>query len=331
MDYAWFIYTIAIMAIAIMAFSTSVTVWVLTNRKDCLVAATGFLVYTFDVGSILFDEYIRAKPELEEYFVNGLTHPVVNIVLRVALVSCVWLWIAMRVHAKIERKHIIAFVAVYTVASVLLAPIGSFTGTARTMAFWGLSDVAVISSLVFAWWWRNNKASETERLSIDRSKTTFKVSLVLAVLMLFEDVFNILFLKSINFSDTMLEFYWHLTERNLSENLLMVFLAVCMMLYNRDVMRIFSQHPMESVNAQGESPASQHRDYEMRLLRFADDHGLSKREREVLGLAIEGKDTQGIASELYISTGTVKAHMHRIYTKAGVEHRQDLINAFWKY
>ena len=58
---------------------------------------------------------------------------------------------------------------------------------------------------------------------------------------------------------------------------------------------------------------------------------LTDREREVLRLAIDGKDTQGIATELFISTGTVKAHMHRIYSKAGVEHRQDLINAFWKY
>ena len=125
------------------------------------------------------------------------------------------------------------------------------------------------------------------------------------------------------------DFFWHLTERNMSENILMVICAVRMMLYNRDVMQIFSKHPMEE-GSKAEK-VSQHRDFESRLLRFADDHGMSKREREVLGLAIEGKDTQGIATQLYISTGTVKAHMHRIYTKAGVEHRQDLINAFWKY
>ena len=41
MDYAWFIYTVALMAVALAASSTSVTVWVLTNRKDCLAAAAG--------------------------------------------------------------------------------------------------------------------------------------------------------------------------------------------------------------------------------------------------------------------------------------------------
>lgn len=329
LDYAWFIYTVAIMATAIMACSTSVTVWVLTNRKDCLVAATGFLAYTFDVGTILFDEYIREKPVMGEYFDTGLTHPVANIILRVLFVTCIWVWIAFRVHAKVERKHVVIFALVYGALSVLVAPIRPFTGTFRTMAFWGLSDVSIIAAMLFAWWWRNNKAGETDRLSIDRSKTIFRIALALALFMLCEDILNILVIDAENTEGLLREFFWHLTERNICENILMVFCAVQMMRYNRDVMQIFSKHPME--DAAKTEGASSHRDFDSRLLRFADDHGMSKREREVLGLAIEGKDTQGIASQLYISTGTVKAHMHRIYSKAGVEHRQDLINAFWKY
>ena len=329
MEYAWFIYTIAIMAIAVMACSSSVTVWVLTNRKDCLVAAAGFLAYMFDVGTILFDEYIREKPVMLEYFDAGLTHPIANIVLRVAIITFLWLWIALRVHAKVERRHVVVFAIACTVLLALVAPIGPFAGTLRSMAFWGLSDVLVIGALIFAWWWRNNKAGETDRLSIDRSKVTFLVALGMAVLVLCEDLVNILVIDASATEGLVREFYWHLTERNLMENLLMVFCAVQMMRYNRDVMQVFSRHPMES--AEKVEQATQHRDFESRLLRFADDHGMSKREREVLGLAIEGKDTQGIATELFISTGTVKAHMHRIYTKAGVENRQDLIAAFWKY
>ena len=197
------------------------------------------------------------------------------------------------------------------------------------MVFWGISDILILGSLVFAWWWRNNRASETDRISIDRSATLWRIALVLVVLILAEDIFFILILRLDAMDGWVRDFFWHLTERNMSENILMVICAVRMMLYNRDVMQIFSKHPMEE-GSKAEK-VSQHRDFESRLLRFADDHGMSKREREVLGLAIEGKDTQGIATQLYISTGTVKAHMHRIYTKAGVEHRQDLINAFWKY
>ena len=212
---------------------------------------------------------------------------------------------------------------------MLTAPIGAHSDALHTMVFWGISDILILGSLVFAWWWRNNRASETDRISIDRSATLWRIALVLVVLILAEDIFFILILRLDAMDGWVRDFFWHLTERNMSENILMVICAVRMMLYNRDVMQIFSKHPMEE-GSKAEK-VSQHRDFESRLLRFADDHGMSKREREVLGLAIEGKDTQGIATQLYISTGTVKAHMHRIYTKAGVEHRQDLINAFWKY
>ena len=177
--------------------------------------------------------------------------------------------------------------------------------------------------------WRNDRASETDRISIDRSVGLWRVALVLAVLILAEDVFFIMILHLDSLDGWVRDFFWHFTERNMSENILVVVLAVRMILYNREVMQIFSKHPME--DASKVEMASQHRDFDSRLLRFADDHGMSKREREVLGLAIEGKDTQGIASELVISTGTVKAHMHRIYSKAGVESRQDLVTAFWKY
>ena len=329
MDYAWFIYTVALMAVALAASSTSVTVWVLTNRKDCLVAAAGFLAYTLDVATILFDEYQGTKPLMDEYFVTGLTHPVANILLRVSIVTCVWVWIAMRVHAPVSKRGIAIFAASYAFVTVLIAPIASRSDPMYTMAYWGLSDVLIICALLFAWWWRNARAGETDRLSIDRAKGFWRVALIIAVVMFCEDIFFILFYRPDTTVGLVHDFFWHLTERNMSENILMVVCAVRMMMYNRDVMQIFSKHPNEDA-AKKESSGG-HRDFETRLLRFADDHGMSKREREVLRLAIDGKDTQGIATELFISTGTVKAHMHRIYSKAGVEHRQDLINAFWKY
>ena len=329
LDYAWFIYTVALIAIALAACFTSVTVWVLTNRKDCLVAAAGFLAYAFDVATILFDEYMREKPLMDEYFSTGLTHPVANIALRVAIITCIWLWVALRIHAPVSRVHVVSFAALAAAVFTTLAPIGRFAGSVRTMAFWGFSDLLIIGALIFAWWWRNNKAGETGRLSIDRIKRFWVVVLAISIAMLIEDVLNILVIDPDVTTGWARDFFWHLTERNLSENILMVACAARMVVYNRDVMQIFSKHPMEDT-AKTEGTGA-HRDFESRLLRFADDNGMSKREREVLGLAIEGKDTQGIANELFISTGTVKAHMHRIYSKAGVEHRQDLINAFWKY
>lgn len=330
MDFAWFLYTILIMMVAMAAGVSSLTVWVLTNRRDCLVAAFGFAVYTLETAGVLFDEYMRNKPLMEELFATGLTHPLINIVLNVALVTSVWVWVAMRVYARPQPRHVAIFACLYLVVSIVLAPVGDRASVVRTMAFWASRDLLIIGALVFAWWWRSHKASESDRVGIDRAKGFWIIALALACLVLVEDATIVLLVRPTMQEGWVHDFFWHLTERNLTDNVLMIVCAVRMIAYNREVMGVFAQHPMESVGT-GERAVGGHRDFESRLLRFADDHGMSKREREVLGLAIEGKDTQGIANELYISVGTVKAHIHRIYTKAGVESRQDLVNAFWKY
>ena len=51
--------------------------------------------------------------------------------------------------------------------------------------------------------------------------------------------------------------------------------------------------------------------------------GLTRREREVLGLLSEQRSNQEIAEELGIALATVKIHLHRIFRKLGVHNRQE--------
>jgi NarL family two-component system response regulator LiaR len=48
---------------------------------------------------------------------------------------------------------------------------------------------------------------------------------------------------------------------------------------------------------------------------------LTEREREVLGLMVEGLSNQEIAERLFLSVGTVKFHIGNIYSKLGVDNR----------
>jgi DNA-binding CsgD family transcriptional regulator len=48
---------------------------------------------------------------------------------------------------------------------------------------------------------------------------------------------------------------------------------------------------------------------------------LSVREREVLGLVASGKTNDEVATALFISPVTVKAHLRHIYEKLGVRNR----------
>jgi two-component system nitrate/nitrite response regulator NarP len=51
---------------------------------------------------------------------------------------------------------------------------------------------------------------------------------------------------------------------------------------------------------------------------------LSKRERAVVGLVLQGLRNKEIASDLGIGEGTVKVHLHNIFEKLGVSNRMEL-------
>lgn len=53
---------------------------------------------------------------------------------------------------------------------------------------------------------------------------------------------------------------------------------------------------------------------------------LSKRESEILPLALRGRTGERMASELFIAKSTVDTHLRRIYAKCGVHSRQELID-----
>jgi two-component system response regulator DesR len=55
---------------------------------------------------------------------------------------------------------------------------------------------------------------------------------------------------------------------------------------------------------------------------------LTEREKEVLGLVADGKNTKEIASELFITTGTVRNYISVILDKLGVSNRIEAITRF---
>lgn len=59
---------------------------------------------------------------------------------------------------------------------------------------------------------------------------------------------------------------------------------------------------------------------------IVEQAGLSKREAEVLALALRGRTNERIAQELVVAKSTVDTHLRRIYSKAGVHSRQELID-----
>ncbi len=67
-------------------------------------------------------------------------------------------------------------------------------------------------------------------------------------------------------------------------------------------------------------------DFESRLIAFAAQHEISKRECDVVRLICRGLSNQEISDTLFISLQTVKDHTHRIFVKTGVRNRVQLSN-----
>lgn len=57
--------------------------------------------------------------------------------------------------------------------------------------------------------------------------------------------------------------------------------------------------------------------------------GLSSREQEVLVLLAQGLLYKEIADEMSISVGTIKQHIHRIYSKLHVQNRTEAVNRYF--
>ena len=61
MSFAFYIYTTIIMGVALVTSAVALVVWLMTHRRDSLVAAAGFLLYMLDMSVIFFDEYTRSN------------------------------------------------------------------------------------------------------------------------------------------------------------------------------------------------------------------------------------------------------------------------------
>ncbi len=67
---------------------------------------------------------------------------------------------------------------------------------------------------------------------------------------------------------------------------------------------------------------------EAAMEQFLDKYDVSTREKEIIHLLLQGKSNKEIEDTLFISMGTVKNHVYRIYQKIGIKNRAQLITLF---
>lgn len=330
MSFAFYLYTIIVMGVALVTASVALMVWLMTRRRDALFAVAGFCLYVLDMAVIFFDEYNRAKYSIYVTFSEPLQHPTVRCALGIAILCCLWCWTLMRLRVPLTRKHIGAYIVPLALLQIALVPRSGAAGQIQQYLFWVTRDLGIVACLAFAAWYYRFKSSDVERMDLDRSKTFFMVAVVLSLCVIAEDTYMILIADFKSLDGSLDLFFWYLSERNISENVLLVVSAVQLCRRFSHILRAYARHPRADEELLEDRRPGAEDDVASRLVVFADARGLSKREQEVLACALRGLDVRNIASELVISPGTVKAHLHRIYVKCGVNSRADLIEVFWR-
>lgn len=154
-------------------------------------------------------------------------------------------------------------------------------------------------------------------------RSLFVVVVVLSASIILEDAL-------VTWNPPLREKVGQITSRNFSENALQIIEAIYAIYFLgqklvADIIHVRRFGSEENL-MQG-SPYS----FDKAILLYAKSIGLSDREQKVAELLICGKKNSEICDELFISTGTVKAHCHNIYQKSGVKNRDELLEAFFSF
>lgn len=81
------------------------------------------------------------------------------------------------------------------------------------------------------------------------------------------------------------------------------------------------EEPVEAEEEEEKQPGQLDKELEA----IADEHGLSKRERQVFAFLAQGMGANDIQQELWISIHTVKTHMSSVYHKLNVHSARELV------
>ena len=89
------------------------------------------------------------------------------------------------------------------------------------------------------------------------------------------------------------------------------------------------QKGIAAVSSEGVVTSSS--DIQSMLLQLSTERGLSPRETDVFLLLVKGASAAEIAQELYISSNTVKVHVHNIYQKLNISSRRQINQLLMDY
>lgn len=314
-------YTLSVMLVAVMCASLSLGAYFASHHKTHLYVMAAALFYFAELSLIFLDDYVDLQNGFDPALFYSIPHPIVRTLLSAGVLVCAWLLICEYMDVKSLPLRFIPGV-LYVVAALMVAFMLP-TSPESQMAYYTLRQVFLVFIAAFAAWRYSTMESASRKKRIRKAGALLAFTMVMIVLIVAEDAHNIL-IADMPSNASYEDLLPYISERSISENLLALFFGIFSIRKAGESLSLrYSITPETEFN---QVAAMQ---LDNSLPRFAEHHGLTKRESEVLRLLLEGKDNQNIASTMGVSLGTVKAHLNHIYGKVGVKTRQELKERFW--
>ena len=320
MNVFMFVYSVCIMLAFFAAAIFSLAAYLVSERKSFIPQVTLFVFYIIELAGILGNEWLMQNLAFSPANYYEIPNPVLRVITGTGIIASLWIMVLrlLDIHDVKTGAILPALFAAASVAVLVALP----TGQLRQFLFYTMRQIFGAFILVFAFvkWSISKDSAYRARLS---KYLTSYVVLCLLVLAIFAEDLWVIMLAPIPQADSG-SLILYLSERNFSENILMLFIAyLCI----KRSLKLIKLRFMQPQAASGEGDLAQH--IAETLPAYAKAHNLSPRETEVLALVLEGKDNRTIASELFLSEGTIKSHVHNIMKKTGTGSRDELKKSFW--
>ena len=318
MEIAFYFYTILVMLVCIAAGTISLSAYFVSRKRSHLYMVAFFLFYFLDLALIFQNEYLGQNTEfpLEVFYI--IDQPALRIFFALGIIQSLWL-VALDFPGdkRLSMRIVPAVGFVVLSATVIIAvPEGQY----KQWLFYSMRQIFLLWCLAYALLRYRTTKSEIEKARMRRQEPLFLITLVLTMCIILEDTFMMLVWDPTTVA--MLPLY--ISERNFSENFLMLAFAFFSLREAAATLRLRFKEPPVS-----ENPVVRQQIDDL-LPAYSERHGMTAREREILALVLQGKDNQNIASEMHLALSTVKVHVHNILQKSGQANRQELIRDFWR-
>ncbi|MEG0095966.1 MAG: LuxR C-terminal-related transcriptional regulator [Raoultibacter sp.] len=319
LEIAFYFYTILLLLVCIAAGVTALSAYFVSRKKMFLLAMLFFLFYFFDLAIIFQSEYLAQNLSFSPDSFYLIEHPYLKTIFTLGTLEAVWLIVCDALDVK-NRRLAITPAVVFFVASLSVLWFYPESQEQQWL-YYSLRQVFLLWCLGYAFFCYTSATDGAYKSRLRRYRYLYLASTLLILCIFAEDSFMILGWKP-DFIASLFPLY--LSERNFSENILMLFWAALTLRAARETLALRFQKPPTS-----ENPTLQKHIDEL-LPRYCERQNLTAREKDILELILLGKDNQNIASELQLALGTIKAHVHNILKKTAQPTRQDLMRDFWK-